>query len=372
MTGEKPVLLREFCAENMTCVPASVAAGARRIELCDNLAVGGTTPSAGVIAAAVGFCRPRGVGVMCMVRPRGGDFEYTPEEASIMRADLALAKRAGVTGVVFGCLSGGRLDRELTSELVALAHGSTPDAPGRVDVTFHMAFDALPESEQLEAIDHLADLGVERILTYGGPAGSPIESNLPRLAAYVDCASGRIGILPGGGITWQNAETVARVLGVSEVHGTRIVKMGGEVMAAIPADATLDEVRAVFAGDNFVSGALGAQILEAGAGHAVCAFDLQERHLNEKGGVMGGAIFSLGDFAIVVAATVGAPSTVSVAFNINFMTAPRGSRLIATADEDKRGRALGFYTCLIEDDLGTPVARLTGTVMHVGDRASDK
>lgn len=72
MTGEKPVLLREFCAENMTCVPASVAAGARRIELCDNLAVGGTTPSAGVIAAAVGFCRPRGVGVMCMVRPRGG------------------------------------------------------------------------------------------------------------------------------------------------------------------------------------------------------------------------------------------------------------------------------------------------------------
>lgn len=103
MTGEKPVLLREFCAENMTCVPASVAAGARRIELCDNLAVGGTTPSAGVIAAAVGFCRPRGVGVMCMVRPRGGDFEYTPEEASIMRADLALAKRAGVTGVVFGC-----------------------------------------------------------------------------------------------------------------------------------------------------------------------------------------------------------------------------------------------------------------------------
>ena len=92
------------------------------------------------------------------------------------------------------------------------------------------------------------------------------------------------------------------------------------------------------------------------------------KQLNEKGGVMGGAIFSLGDFAIVVAATVGAPDTVSVAFNVNFMSAPKGGRLIATADEDKRGRTLGFYDCLIEDDLGTPVARMTGTVMHVGGR----
>lgn len=137
---------------------------------------------------------------------------------------------------------------------------------------------------------------------------------------------------------------------------------------AIPAEASLEEVREHFSHDRFVSGALGAQILEAGAGHAVCAFDLGERHLNEKGGVMGGAIFSLGDFAIVVAATVGAPDTVSVAFNVNFMSAPKGSRLIATADEDKRGRTLGFYDCLIEDDLGTPVARMTGTVMHVGGR----
>lgn len=137
---------------------------------------------------------------------------------------------------------------------------------------------------------------------------------------------------------------------------------------AIPVDASLEEVREHFSHDRFVSGALGAQILEAGAGHAICAFDLGERHLNEKGGVMGGAIFSLGDFAIVVAATVGAPDTVSVAFNVNFMSAPKGGRLIATADEDKRGRTLGFYDCLIEDDLGTPVARMTGTVMHVGRR----
>ncbi len=141
-------------------------------------------------------------------------------------------------------------------------------------------------------------------------------------------------------------------------------KKGAVPVPVLVADASLEEVREHFSHDRFVSGALGAQILEAGAGHAVCAFDLGERHLNEKGGV----IFSLGDFAIVVAATVGAPDTVSVAFNVNFMSAPKGGRLIATADEDKRGRTLGFYDCLIEDDLGTPVARMTGTVMHVGRR----
>ena len=219
------VLTREFCAENMELVPAAVAAGAARIELCDNLAVGGTTPSYGVIRAAVAFARDHGVDVMCMVRPRGGSFEYTPEEAAMMRDDLALAKRLGVTGVVFGCLRDGRLDRALTAELVRLAHEDSPDAPGRVDVTFHMAFDALAPADQLEAIDWLADQGVERILTHGGAAGTPIADSLERLRAYVERAAGRIIILPGGGITWENAESVASALGVGEVHGTKIVRV---------------------------------------------------------------------------------------------------------------------------------------------------
>ena len=218
-------LTREFCAENMELVPAAVAAGAARIELCDNLAVGGTTPSYGVIRAAVAFARDHGVDVMCMVRPRGGSFEHNPEEAAMMRDDLALAKRLGVTGVVFGCLRDGHLDRELTAELVRLAHEDSPDAPGRVDVTFHMAFDALAPADQLEAIDWLADQGVERILTHGGAAGTPIADNLERLRAYVERAAGRIIILPGGGITWENAESVASALGVGEIHGTKIVRV---------------------------------------------------------------------------------------------------------------------------------------------------
>ena len=220
------MLVREFCAENMELVPAAVAAGAARVELCDNLAVGGTTPSYGVIRAAVAHARETDTDVMCMVRPRGGSFEYPPAEAQMMRDDLVMAKSLGVTGVVFGCLRGGLLDKELTSELVRLAHEDTPEAPGRVAVTFHMAFDALAPEDQLPAIDWLADQGVERILTHGGAAGTPIAGTLGRLRAYIERAAGRIVILPGGGITWENAEDVAAELGVSEVHGTKIVRIG--------------------------------------------------------------------------------------------------------------------------------------------------
>ena len=219
------MLTREFCAENMTLVSAAVAAGAARVELCDNLAVGGTTPSVGVIRAAVAHARETGTAVMCMVRPRGGDFEYTPAEAAIMCEDLLAAKRLGVDGVVFGCLREGRLDRELTAELVRLAHEPTPEAPRGVAVTFHMAFDALAPADQLPAIDWLAEQGVERVLTHGGAAGTPIAGNLGRLRAFVERAAGRLTILPGGGVTWENAEDVAAALGVGEVHGTKIVRL---------------------------------------------------------------------------------------------------------------------------------------------------
>ena len=113
------------------------------------------------------------------------------------------------------------LAREFCAENMELV----PEAPGRVAVTFHMAFDALAPEDQLDAIDWLAERGVERILTPGGAAGTPIADNLDRLRAYVARAAGRIVILPGGAITWENAEGVAAALGVSEVHGTKIVKV---------------------------------------------------------------------------------------------------------------------------------------------------
>ena len=117
----------------------------------------------------------------------------------------------------------------MTERLVTAAHGALADEAGEpiapVAVTFHMAFDDLAEKNQLAAIDFLAGLGVERILTHGGPAGTPIADNLDHLRRLIDHAAGRITILPGGGITYENAETVAEALGVHEVHGTKIVKL---------------------------------------------------------------------------------------------------------------------------------------------------
>lgn len=212
-------LTREFCAENFEHVPAAIAAGASRIELCDNLAVGGTTPSMGVIREATEYAHVHGATVMCMIRPRGGFAPYSPAEARIMSLDLKSAAGAGVDGVVFGCLRGGHIDRLLTKSLVDMAKRSG------LQVTFHMAFDQLGEEDCLPVIDLLARWGVDRILTHGGLAGTSIEENLGRLAGYVEHAAGRIGILPGGGITSENAEEIARALGVSEVHGTRIVRL---------------------------------------------------------------------------------------------------------------------------------------------------
>ncbi len=213
-------LVREFCAENVERVPAALAAGASRVELCDNLAVGGTTPSIGTIHAAVELCHSAGATVMCMIRPRGGSFEYTPAEARIMSMDLKSAAGAGVDGVVFGCLRGGHVDRLLTKSLVDMAKRSG------LQVTFHMAFDALCEEDRLPAIDLLARWGVNRILTHGGAAATSIEDNLEALSRYVGHAAGRIRILPGGGITSANAAQVAAAVGVSEVHGTRVVELG--------------------------------------------------------------------------------------------------------------------------------------------------
>lgn len=216
MTSE---LIREFCAENVERVPEAIAAGAGRIELCDNLAVGGTTPSHGVIRAAVEIARPAGVPVMCMIRPRGGPFEYSGAEARIMVDDLRHAAELGAGGVVFGCVRGGEVDRELTGRLAGLAKEAG------LMVTFHMAFDELAADAQPAALDLLARLGVDRVLTHGGAAGTPIAGNLERLRRLADYVAGCLGIMPGGGVTWENAEEVAAAVGVREIHGTRIVRL---------------------------------------------------------------------------------------------------------------------------------------------------
>lgn len=209
-------MIKEFCAENFTNIPTAIQNGAGRIELCDNLAVGGTTPSTGVIEEVVAYAGEKSIPVMTIIRPRGGDFIYNDIELKIMHTDLIEAKKIGTDGVVLGCLTKDNwLDEEALELLIDTAEG--------LQITFHMAFDMLNKENQLKAIDWLAEHDVHRILTHGGPAGSTIENNFNRLKELIDYADGRIIILPGGGISNKNIDAVVNALEVHEVHGTKIV-----------------------------------------------------------------------------------------------------------------------------------------------------
>lgn len=129
----------------------------------------------------------------------------------------------------------------------------------------------------------------------------------------------------------------------------------------LAADTAFEDLCNIFANDRFATEACGCRILEAARGHAVCEFQITPGHLNAQGNVMGGAIFTLADFALAIACNLGEDPTVSVSNSIEFMSGAKGTRLIATASCDKSGRSLGFYTVQVTDDLGTPVAVMTAT-----------
>lgn len=129
---------------------------------------------------------------------------------------------------------------------------------------------------------------------------------------------------------------------------------------------TLDEVREFFGHDLFATQACGCQVMEAARGHAVCEFEIGPTHVNAQGNVMGGAIFTLADFALAVACNVGEEPTVAVTNTIQYYAQPKGTRLVATAEADRSGRSMGFYTIDIADELGTKVARMASTCFRRG------
>ncbi len=130
----------------------------------------------------------------------------------------------------------------------------------------------------------------------------------------------------------------------------------------------IEEVRDFFAKDRYATEACGCEIIEGQRGHAVCAFDIDDRHRNAMGAVMGGAVFTLADFALAVASNVDGAPSVSVSNTIEFLSSTRGSRLIATCDVDKSGRSISFYTTIVRDDLGIVVARMSATCYQVNAR----
>lgn len=209
-------MLKEVAVENFTALPQVLAAGATRIELNDNLAVGGTTVSKGVLAEATRYAHDHDASVVAMIRPRGGNFVYNDIELKIMEADLFEAQAQGVDAVAFGALTkDGWLDEEAMTNLIGAAGGMT--------VVMHMAFDVIPADRQAAAITWLADHDVERILTHGGPLTTPIDQTLAHLKELIALAAGQLTILPGGGITAANVDDIASRLGVQELHGTKII-----------------------------------------------------------------------------------------------------------------------------------------------------
>jgi len=183
---------------------AAQRGGADRVELCDNLLEGGTTPSAGCIKVAR---RGLNIGLQVIIRPRGGDFLYGPEEAEVMREDIRVAKDLGADGAVIGCLTPeGDIDRALVGQLIELARP--------LNVTFHRAFDMCRDPRQ--GLEHLIELKVDRVLT-SGQESSCLEG-LELLAALQRQAGERIIVMPGGGITPRNIHKIIAGTGVREVH----------------------------------------------------------------------------------------------------------------------------------------------------------
>jgi copper homeostasis protein len=199
-----PALLLEICAGSVTSCLAAQEGGASRVEFCDNLLEGGTTPSYGAIASA----RERlQIALNVIIRPRGGDFLYSDIEFDVMERDILACKKLGVDGVVIGLLTAdGDIDVIRTRALVELA---TP-----MQVTFHRAFDVA--RDPFKALEDVISTGCNRLLTSGQEAnaldGAALISKL-RVAA-----GERLVVMPGAGVRLNNIAQLVAETGCVEFH----------------------------------------------------------------------------------------------------------------------------------------------------------
>ena len=195
----------EICANGVESCIAAQEGGADRVELCAGIPEGGTTPSYGEIKIARRVLTTTRLHVI--IRPRGGDFLYSPLELERMAADIDMARELGADCVVFGCLrSDGSLDTEANTMLMQHAKG--------MSVTFHRAFDRCAHPHQ--ALEELISQGFDRILT-SGQQPTALEGT-PLLKELHEQAKGRIILLAGCGVNEQNIATIAQATHIHEFH----------------------------------------------------------------------------------------------------------------------------------------------------------
>ena len=235
--------LLEVCCGNPESVDAAVLGGARRIELCADLEADGLTPPTAWIRDAK--ARYPSLTVHVLIRPRAGDFVYSPVEADVMAGQVEEALDAGADGIVLGALTPeGDVDLPLTERLVALVdsynlaaellqsdrcHAANdshffPDPARRVSITFHRAFDRC--RRPFEAMEQIIGLGCDRILT-SGQEPTALEGCV-LLGELRRRARGRIGILPGGGVTPGNAARILERTGCTEIHASASMTRDGK------------------------------------------------------------------------------------------------------------------------------------------------
>lgn len=197
--------LLEICVDDVAGLDAAVAGGADRIELCSALSSGGLTPSRGFMAIAANAPIP----VHALIRPRAGGFTYGEAEVALMETDIVAARDAGLAGVVIGATTAaGVLDADVIRRLIDAAQG--------LDLTLHRAIDVVEDMDA--ALDLAIELGFSRVLTSGGERHA--EEGVDVIARLAKRGSGRISIMPGGGVRPENAGRFLSIAGVRELHAS--------------------------------------------------------------------------------------------------------------------------------------------------------
>ena len=202
-------MIKEACVESFEKALEAQNNGADRIELCENLSVGGTTPSYGTVKVCL---EKLNIPIFPMIRARGGNFVYSKDEIEIMKEDIKVFKNLGVKGLVLGCLtSDNKIDLELTKTLVNLAYP--------MEITFHKAIDEI--SNPLDYIEDLVNIGIKRILTSGGKATALEGKDL--INDMIKKSNGRLKIVVAGKVTKENLNELSNLISADEFHGKLIV-----------------------------------------------------------------------------------------------------------------------------------------------------